>query len=147
MKKLITAASTTQTSAATTPRACAAHAARLLTALLLLPGALLAQPVITQQPASLSVRVGDPATFSVIATGAPPLLYQWQFNATNLPNVTNSTFSLQTSALSNAGAYRVLVSNAGGTVTSAVATLTVTNPSCTPPLPAFSPSLDRRAAL
>ena len=91
------------------------------------------RPVINQHPASTNVAVGDVAGFTVMATGALPMGYQWQFNTTNLPSATNSAFSLQPSALSDSGGYRVVVSNAGGAVTSLVATLTVTNPICTPP--------------
>ena len=90
-------------------------------------------PVITQQPASTNVAAGDPATFAVTAAGALPLAYQWQFNTTNLPNATNASFSLQPSALSDSGGYRVIVSNSAGAVTSQVATLIVTNPFCAPP--------------
>ncbi len=34
-------------------------------------------PVITQQPASVTVNAGQPATFTVAATGTAPLTYQW----------------------------------------------------------------------
>lgn len=37
-------------------------------------------PVITSQPVSRSNLVGTTATFSVTATGAPPLAYQWRRN-------------------------------------------------------------------
>jgi hypothetical protein len=45
-----------------------------------------AQPVITSQPTDQTVAIGGNAMFSVVATGAGPLTYQWQFNGTNLPN-------------------------------------------------------------
>ena len=45
-----------------------------------------AQPVITNQPVNQTVIYGGNATFSVLATGAGPLTYQWQLNGTNLPN-------------------------------------------------------------
>src|SRR5262249_31059499 len=37
-------------------------------------------PVISQQTLSQAVTLGQPATFSVAATGAAPLSYQWQLN-------------------------------------------------------------------
>src|ERR1039458_8676838 len=41
-------------------------------------------PLITSQPARQVVLAGATATFSVTATGTPPLSYQWLFSGTNL---------------------------------------------------------------
>ena len=38
------------------------------------------RPTITTQPANQAVVVGQAATFSVVASGTPPLSYQWQRN-------------------------------------------------------------------
>jgi sugar lactone lactonase YvrE len=46
-----------------------------------------AQPVITNQPVNQTMVLGGSATFSVMATGVGPLIYQWQLNGTNV--VTN----------------------------------------------------------
>jgi sugar lactone lactonase YvrE len=54
---------------------------------------LLAQPSITIQPASQTVLAGSNVLFSVMAEGAGPLSYQWQFNETNLPNDIIKTFA------------------------------------------------------
>jgi len=35
-------------------------------------------PSITTQPGSQTVTVGQTATFTVVATGTPPLSYQWK---------------------------------------------------------------------
>jgi hypothetical protein len=80
---------------------------------------------IVQQPRSQMPYVGDSVTFSVIATGAPPLSLQWLFNETALPNKTNSSLSLQPVGFSDAGAYWVVVSNADGVITSERAWLSV----------------------
>jgi hypothetical protein len=82
-------------------------------------------PVITAQPQSLTVSVGSPASFSVTATGAAPLTYQWWFNGTAIGGATTSTFTIASAQAGNAGSYAVIVSNPGGATTSAVATLTV----------------------
>src|SRR5262249_20639895 len=37
----------------------------------------LAPPAITTQPLSQTILVGEPATFTVVATGSVPLSYQW----------------------------------------------------------------------
>src|SRR5205814_9191228 len=72
-----------------------------------------------------TVPFGSNAMFSVTATSADPLNYQWQFNGGNLLSANNSTLTIASCQSSNAGNYRVIVSNSGGSVTSAVATLTV----------------------
>jgi len=86
---------------------------------------------ITTQPQSQSVAVGSNATFTVTASGATPLSYQWRFNGTAIPGATNTILTLANAQPSNAGSYSVVVSNVAGTVTSASALLTVSQP--TPP--------------
>ena len=82
-------------------------------------------PQITGQPSNTVVTVGGPASFTVTASGGVPLSYQWRLAGTNLPAATNRTYAIAAAGLSNAGNYLVVVSNPGGSVTSAVATLTV----------------------
>ncbi len=83
-------------------------------------------PVITNHPASLGVSAGNNATFAVGAGGAAPLAYQWQFNTTNnLVWATNASLTITNAQNTNAGAYTVVVTNAYGSVTSAIANLTV----------------------
>ena len=69
--------------------------------------------------------IGSGATFSVIATGAPPLSLQWHFNEVTLPNKTNASLSLQPVGFTNAGAYWVMVSNGDGVITTERAWLSV----------------------
>lgn len=82
-------------------------------------------PVITNQPESLSVTVGANALFSVGATGLAPLSYQWRFEATDIPGATNSTYTRTNAQLADAGGYSVVITNSSGSVTSAIAVLTV----------------------
>jgi hypothetical protein len=85
-------------------------------------------PVITSQPASTNVTVGDSATFTVTSTGTN-LLYTWYFNTnTLLLNQTNVSLTLTNVQTNDAGGYSVVVANAGGSTTSLVATLTVLQP-------------------
>ena len=59
---------------------------RLIALLLALPLAgVQAQPTITNQPSSQVALPGSTVAFSVAATGAGLLTYQWQFKETNLP--------------------------------------------------------------
>ena len=83
-------------------------------------------PAIRTQPANQSVFAGVTAAFSVIAGGALPLSYQWQFHGTNVAAATTATLTLPNAQLTNAGGYAVVVTNFIGAVISMVATLTVT---------------------
>ena len=81
---------------------------------------------------SISVRLllglllaGSVATFTATASSTTPMTYQWQCNTTNLPGATNATLSLFRVALTQAGSYRVRVSNSAGSATSQSAQLTV----------------------
>ncbi len=82
-------------------------------------------PTITSQPANASAGIGSNITFTVLASGSPPLFHQWFFNSSALADATNYTLTLTNVQTSNSGNYQVIVSNAYGSVTSAVATLTV----------------------
>lgn len=82
-------------------------------------------PVITQQPAGQTVRdatltgVGSIADFSVIATGRPPLTYQWYADGTPLAGQTNYALSIYNPSAGAQGTnYTVVISNASGSVTS-----------------------------
>ena len=45
-------------------------------------------PTITQQPASVTVTAGQPASFTVAATGTAPITYQWQRNGVAIAGAT-----------------------------------------------------------
>jgi hypothetical protein len=85
-------------------------------------------PAILEQPASLTVSRGQEATFQVFATGTAPLSYQWQFNGTNLAGATEPGLTLTNVQPSQAGNYRVVVTNLAAVVASSNATLTVLVP-------------------
>ncbi|MEO8524134.1 MAG: hypothetical protein ABI460_05415 [Caldimonas sp.] len=89
-------------------------------------------PAITQQPASVGPIVpGAAATFSVVATGtAPTYVWQRSDNAmapfVTLAGATGPSYTLPVSSVADNGArFQVVVSNAAGTVTCSIATLTV----------------------
>jgi uncharacterized repeat protein (TIGR03803 family) len=91
-------------------------------------------PSILTQPSSLTNFAGTTALFTVAAIGAPPLSYRWQRGSTNLTDQGNiagsrtSTLTVSNMTQADAGTYAVVLSNATGTATSTVATLTVINP-------------------
>jgi hypothetical protein len=83
-------------------------------------------PSITSQPTNQIVTAGQNATFTVGASGNAPFSYQWWFNATNaLARATNVSLTITNAQSTNAGNYSVVVTDSIGSVTSAVATLTV----------------------
>lgn len=85
-------------------------------------------PTLASQPASLTVLPGQPAIFTVSATGTPSLRYQWQRNGTDLPGQTSASLTLTSVQLTDSGArFRVRVSNDYGSVLSSEAIITVKN--------------------
>ncbi len=89
-------------------------------------------PAITQQPQGATVAQGASATFTVVATGSNPLGYQWQRAESgtstwaNISGAISSNYALANAQPSDNGdRFRVVVSNAFGSVTSTAATLTV----------------------
>ena len=85
-------------------------------------------PVIFLQPQSQTNTSGANAGFSVAASACTPLSFQWFFNQAAMTSQTNSALTLSNLNLSLAGNYAVVVSASGGSVTSAVAILTVSIP-------------------
>ena len=83
-------------------------------------------PSITNQPSPVTVTAGQTAAFTVGAAGSAPLSYRWRFNATNnLANATNASLTITNAQSTNAGGYTVVVTNWFGSITSAVATLSI----------------------
>jgi hypothetical protein len=83
-------------------------------------------PSITTHPSSVTVSVGQSATFTVAATGAAPLSYQWQRNGVNISGATAASYTRSNAQLADSGSqFRCVVSNAAGSATSNAATLTV----------------------
>jgi Concanavalin A-like lectin/glucanases superfamily/Immunoglobulin domain/Immunoglobulin I-set domain/Cohesin domain len=88
-------------------------------------------PSVVLQPAPQSVVAGNPASFTVAATGTGPLAYQWLKNGAPLTdggNVSGSAttnLTLATTAAGDGGAYSVVVTNVAGSTVSSNAPLTV----------------------
>jgi hypothetical protein len=83
---------------------------------------------IVDEPGDQTVLAGTTVQMSVHAIGEQPLSYQWRLYNQPLSGQTGSTLTFQPVALSNAGPYRVVVSNGSGAVTSRVARLKVLSP-------------------
>ena len=86
-------------------------------------------PSITNQPANQIVASGNSANFTVGASGTAPFSYQWYFNTNTLLSFgTNATLTITNVQTTNTGTYSVVVTNSFGSVTSTVATLTISFP-------------------
>jgi len=80
---------------------------------------------ILSQPTSQTVLAGKTISFSVVATGAEPLAYQWSKDGSAIDGATASALELADVSADEAGDYVVTVSNADGSVESDTATLEV----------------------
>src|SRR5262249_33463564 len=88
-------------------------------------GPIISPPSIITKPVSQTMFQTDTAAFSVVANGAPPPSYQWQFGGSALAGATDPSLVLTNVTLPQAGPYLVVVTNSAGSVTSSVATLTI----------------------
>lgn len=91
-------------------------------------------PAISQQPHDLAVMAGQPATFTVAATGGG-LFYQWQSKApgagsfANISGATSPVYTVSSATLAQSGTqFRCVATNSQGTATSNAAVLTVVAP-------------------
>jgi len=83
-------------------------------------------PAITTQPTNQTVTAGQTATFSVTATGAAPLNYQWFKNGFSITGATSSSYTTPPAeSADNNAFFFVYISNALGSTESNVVTLTV----------------------
>ena len=82
-------------------------------------------PVLLASPASVSAYAGNTVTFTVSAAGGPAPQFQWFCDGRPVPGATGSNYSFAVASASQAGDYRAKASNPLGSVTSAVARLTV----------------------
>src|SRR5208282_441172 len=85
-------------------------------------------PSITTQPQNQTAKLGNPATFSVVASGTAPLSYQWSKNSTMINGATSASYMTPPTVSGDNGAkFSVVVTNIAGNQPSNSATLTVTS--------------------
>jgi hypothetical protein len=83
-------------------------------------------------PPSLTLPVGLPLTWTVIAAGTQPIYYQWQFNGTNIADDSrvsgshSNVLSVARVLASDSGSFQLIMTNAVGSNASASASLRVT---------------------
>jgi len=88
-------------------------------------------PRIDEQPTNQTAATGANASFRVTASGAPPLAYQWRFNAQPIASTANATatnavLTLTNVTLASGGYYDVVITNSVGSTNSVLVLLTVT---------------------
>jgi hypothetical protein len=83
---------------------------------------------IVVSPTDVETGLGLDATFNAVATGTPPLGYQWRFNGTNIAGATTNTWTVTNVQPGSLGGYSVVVSNLYGTDTSYDGFLTILDP-------------------
>ncbi|HMJ90782.1 MAG TPA: immunoglobulin domain-containing protein, partial [Candidatus Acidoferrum sp.] len=88
-------------------------------------------PVITRQPASLTVPPGSPAMFTVTYRATDPLTFQWYHDGAPVAGGTGSTLTIPNAQLIDEGAYTVAITNIAGGTVSASAQLIVGTPATT----------------
>jgi hypothetical protein len=85
-------------------------------------------PTIVTQPASLTVNVGNTATFAVGVDGSGPFTFQWRRNGINIAGATSAVLTLPSVVSDASGTFSVVVNNSvGPAVTSADASLSVSS--------------------
>jgi len=82
-------------------------------------------PVITEHPQAVTVSEGAVVSFSVSASGTQPFSYQWIKDDVAIDLANANTYSISSAQPSDAGLYRVRVSNNAGEVYRNTAQLTV----------------------
>ena len=93
-----------------------------------------AAPMVTTSPSSTRVEVGAAVTFTAAATGTPEPTVQWQRanpggGFVNIPGATSTTYTIDpVTAADDLDRFRAVFTNAAGTITADVATLTVNSP-------------------
>jgi hypothetical protein len=99
-------------------------------------GKCLVPPLITAQPQSQAIPLGEDVLFSVAALGPKPFTYQWRFKGINMQGATSSTLLIEKVQTNRAGNYSVLISNPFGATLSSNAALTLLlAPVCVPTPP------------
>ncbi len=83
-------------------------------------------PVAITGPGDEAICAGSAATFSVMANGSPPLVFQWRTNGVDVPSETNATYTLPNSTASDTQqVYDIVVTGPYGSATSAPALLSI----------------------
>ncbi len=79
-----------------------------------------AAPSFLLQPQSQTVPTNTAVTFSAVAQGTDPLIYQWKLNGSPISGATTNVFAIGSAQTTDAGTYSLVVTNQYGSVTATV---------------------------
>jgi hypothetical protein len=88
-------------------------------------------PSLKDPPMDRTVLFESNITFFALASGSEPMSYQWLLNGSPIQGATSLQLTVSNAQAFDAGLYQIVLSNAGGTITGAVANLTVACPTIT----------------
>jgi len=84
-----------------------------------------APEILVELDPGFDLEVGDSINLSLSVRGAGTLDYQWQKDGDDIPGETGATLTIDPLAVTDSGAYRVVITNTYGSITSAATTVTV----------------------
>ena len=87
--------------------------------------AVLGPPTIVPLPSIVILQIGNSLILEAIVTGQEPIKYQWVLNGVNIPGANTDTYRVDDVQPTDGGGYSVVVSDAGGAITSNVSTVIV----------------------
>ena len=83
-------------------------------------------PEIVQHPSGMTICENEQATLSIIASGTPPLQYQWFKNGSAVNGSTTNSLLINTASLTDNGTYHCrIIGSMQDTINSEIATLAV----------------------
>jgi len=92
------------------------------------------------QPADVVVVEARTVSLTSVVAGSPPIRYQWYFGSSPILGATNSGYTIPAVSLTNAGSYKVNVSNQANSTDSRIAIVTVLPDTLPPALTGISAS-------
>lgn len=82
-------------------------------------------PLFAIQPADHTFLAGDSIALTAAASGIPAPTYQWRKNDVAISGATNSSYTISSAVVSDAGSYTVIATNPVGSATSNTAVLSL----------------------
>jgi hypothetical protein len=82
-------------------------------------------PLVVTAPVTQTIGYGTTVTLTADVSGSPSPALQWRKDGVAIPGATNGSYTIYGAAFTDAGNYDVMAANAGGTLVSPAAIITV----------------------